>query len=213
MGAGGHAKVVIDAVERRGQHRIVGLLDADDGGGRMVLGYSVVGPDEELAEFVGSLGVRSVLVAVGDGRLRAALVERARRLVPGLLFVGAVHPAATIGRDVSIGQGTVVMAGAVVNPGTRIGAFCVVNTQSSIDHDCALGDFASVAPNACLAGGVLVGAFAAIGVGANVAPGIRIGDGTVVGAGATVLDHLPPDVVAYGTPAVVVRAAQRDQTT
>jgi acetyltransferase-like isoleucine patch superfamily enzyme len=103
-----------------------------------------------------------------------------------------------------------VMAGTVINSNSRIGQFCIVNTKASIDHDCRLDDFSSVAPGATLAGNVRVGRCSAICLGACVAEKVTIGSHSVVGAGATVLEDLPDGVVAYGTPARVVRERRPD---
>jgi acetyltransferase-like isoleucine patch superfamily enzyme len=100
------------------------------------------------------------------------------------------------------------MAGAVVNPGARVGAFCILNTNSSIDHDCILEDYASLAPGVVTGGGVVIGRYTAIGIRATVVHGVRIGEHSVIGAGATVLHDIPDHVVAYGTPARVVRNRQ-----
>jgi len=105
----------------------------------------------------------------------------------------------------------VVMAGAVVNPGTRIGRCCILNTRASLDHDNELGDFASLAPAAVTGGNVTVGPFTAVGIGAVVAHGRRIGPHAVVGAGAVVLADLPGDCVAYGVPARIARTRRRGE--
>jgi acetyltransferase-like isoleucine patch superfamily enzyme len=97
------------------------------------------------------------------------------------------------------------MPGAIVNCGSSVGEFAVLNTQCSADHDCILGSYSSLAPGARLGGRVVIGEFSAIGIGAVIREGITIGNHTVVGAGSTVLRDLPSHVVAYGTPARVIR--------
>jgi acetyltransferase-like isoleucine patch superfamily enzyme len=96
----------------------------------------------------------------------------------------------------------------LINPNAGVGAFCIVNTNASLDHDSVMEEFASLAPNASTGGNVRIGAFSAICQGANVIHGLAIGEHTVVGAGSTVLHSLPPFVVAYGTPARVVTNRQ-----
>jgi len=113
------------------------------------------------------------IVAVGDNRSRKCEVERLKkeewRFAPA-----QIHPRAYVARDVVIGEGTVVMAGAVIQPGARIGRHCIVNTCASVDHDCLVKDYAHIAPGAHLCGNVHVGEGALIGVGVGVAPGARI---------------------------------------
>lgn len=100
------------------------------------------------------------------------------------------------------------MAGAVVNSYSTVGEFCILNTNCSLDHDCRLGNFVSLAPNSCAGGTVEIGDFAAVCLGANVVHRIKIGANTVVGAGATVLKDLPANVLAFGTPARIIRERQ-----
>ena len=153
---------------------------------------------------VASLGI----VAIGDNWTRARVVARIRELQPDFQFVTAIHPDVCVARDVSIGEGTVVMAGAVVNTGTRIGAFCILNTRCSVDHECTLGEFSSVAPGVVTGGCVAIGPFSAVGIGATLIHEVRIGEHTVVGAGATVVNDVPDHVVVYGTPARFVRSRE-----
>lgn len=201
-GAGGHAKVVVDVVERQGLYAIVGILDdgARDGSLRW-LGYPVLGGLEVLAD--PSFDDRLMLVAVGDNAKREAVVRRLEAL--GVRFARAIHPRAHLARDVSVGPGTVIMAGVVINPDTAIGAHVIVNTAASIDHDCQIEDFAHVSPGVHLAGGVRVGRGAHLGIGACAIPGVRIGARAIVGAGAVVAGDVAADLTVVGVPAKPLR--------
>jgi sugar O-acyltransferase (sialic acid O-acetyltransferase NeuD family) len=196
IGAGGHAKVVVDVLLATGTPPLA-LLD-ENATSSTVLGIPVLRtsilPDPEAA----------VIVAIGDNSARERAAARYRR------FGAAVHPSAVIGRDARVGDGSVVMAGAVVNTGTRIGDHCIVNTRAAIDHDCVLEDFASVAPGATLGGGVHLGRGSVISLGASVIHGCRVGDHAVVGAGAVVVRDVPSLVVAHGVPASVKRPRTPD---
>jgi sugar O-acyltransferase (sialic acid O-acetyltransferase NeuD family) len=197
IGAGGHAKVVVDILLAMGTPPLA-LLD-ENATSSMVLGIAVLRtttlPQPDAA----------VIVAIGDNAARERAAARYLR------FAAAVHPSAIIGRDARVGDGSVVMAGAVVNPGTRIGNHCIVNTRAGIDHDCMLEDFASVAPGATLGGGVQLGRGAVISLGASVIHGCRVGDHAVVGAGAVVVRDVPPLVVVHGVPARVRRPRTPDE--
>ena len=107
-----------------------------------------------------------------------------------------------------MGAGTVVMAGAIVQPGCQIGKHVIVNTAASVDHDCQLADFSHICPGCHLAGTVSVGERTLLGTGSIVIPGIKIGADTVVGAGTVVTKDLPSEVMAVGHPARVIK--QRD---
>jgi len=197
-GAGGHAKVVLDAALRSGRYRVVGLLD-DDGAlhGRTVLGTPVLGGFSELERR--ELRGCQVVLAVGSNSRRQELRERLRPL--GIAFASLTHPSAQIGEAVSLGLGTVVLAGVVINAETRVGEHVIVNTGATIDHDCRIGDFAHLSPGVHLAGNVHVEALAHVGIGACVVPGVTIGEGATVAAGAAVVGNVAPGKTVGGVPA------------
>jgi UDP-perosamine 4-acetyltransferase len=200
LGAGGHAKVAIEAL-LRASIPVLGITDPDASLlGRTVLGIPVVGGDDEVLRhrpdhvfLVNGLG------SVGPAARRRELFERFRRA--GYGFARVIHPSAIVASDVVVGEGAQVMAGAVIQPGTRIGCNAIVNTRASVDHDCEIGDHAHIAPGAVLSGSVRVGEGAHVGTGASVIQGIRIGAGSVVGAGAAVVRDVPERATVLGVPA------------
>ena len=206
FGASGHAKVIIDIVEQQGLYRIVGLIDRYKRSGTALMGYQVLAPEECIGPLIAKHGVHAGIIAIGDNWDRQQVVQRIASIVPDFSFVNAIHPSARIARDVKLGKGIAVMAGASINPGSQIGDFCFVNTNASVDHDNILEPFSCIQPNAATGGNVRIGAYSAISIGANVIQGISIGEHTIVGAGSTVLRNIPDRVVAYGTPCRVIRA-------
>ncbi|MFC5406789.1 acetyltransferase [Cohnella soli] len=202
-GAGGHAKAVIDVIEKAGECRVTGLLDRIKPPGTNVYGYQVLGNENDLAV---DESVQGLIVAIGDNWLRAEVAMAIRSIRPDLPFITAIHPNASVARGAEIGEGSVVMAGAVVNSDTRIGKHCILYTLASVDHDSSVGDFVSFAPHAATGGGVSIGAYTALGIGAKIIHSVSIGEHTVVGAGANVLSPIADYSVAYGTPAREIRA-------
>jgi sugar O-acyltransferase (sialic acid O-acetyltransferase NeuD family) len=188
FGASGHGKVVIDIVEKEGRYRIAHLVDDNPRlHGKPFFGYRVSG---STAEFLAAAKAKRprVLVSIGDNAIRARI---ARRLLDaGFELALAVHPQAQIGRGAKIGAGTVVMAGAVVNPDASIGENVIINTGATVDHDCVVGDGAHIAPGVRLCGGVQVGAGTLIGVGTVAIPGIRVGANVVVRAGSVLTENV-----------------------
>lgn len=194
VGAGGHARVVIDLLTRGGV-AIAGIIDRSPAVPSL-RGVPVLAEDAPLppeAEFV---------IAVGDNAVRERLARARRRFCTG------VHPASTVATDASLGPGTVIMAGAVVNAGARIGRHCIVNTGAIVEHDCVLEDFVSIAPGAVIGGAAQVAHGSAVSIGATVLHGVRIGRHVVLGAGAVATEAVPDNVVAFGCPARVVRTRQ-----
>lgn len=207
VGAGGHAKVVADALLAAGA-TVEGLVDAKPNGAASdVLGLPILGDDQTvlsrvpatvvLANGVGSTGEPSARVRVFDGFLARSFH-----------FVTVIHPTATIGRDVALGEGTQIMAGAILQPGSRIGRNVIINTGAAIDHDCRIDDHAHVAPGAVLGGCVTIGTRAHVGAGAVVIQNITVGADAVVGAGAVVIRDVPDGARVMGVPAAVTRAQQ-----
>ena len=204
VGAGGHAKVVIELIRAEGRYEVAALLDAD-ATPRRVLGVEVVGDDDALPRLRAE-GLARAFIALGGNALRLKVAGRARDL--GFDLVNAISPAAVISPTARIGAGVAVMAGAVVNAEARIGDLAIVNTNASIDHDCVLGEACHVAPGCALAGGVTVGRLAFLGIGTVAIPGVRIGDGAELGAGACVVKDIRAGMRALGVPARMVETRE-----
>jgi len=208
VGSEGHASVVIDIVERQGAYKIAGLIDSYKPQGTRVLGYEVLGEEQQFPAIMQMLTIDAVIVAIGDNWQRERMVALLISSVPDVSFATAIHPSACVARTVQLGSGTVVMPGSVVNANCRIGHHCILNTNSSLDHDSVMEDYSSLGPNAATGGNVSIGLSTAIGLGASIIHNIRIGSHTVVGAGATVVTSLPERTVVFGTPAKVARTRQ-----
>ena len=205
IGSSGHAKVIIDIVQQQGKYNIVGLLDRFRDVGEKTLGYPVLGKEEDLPELIKAHALKGAIVAIGDNFVRSKVVAHIKEIIPDLPFVSAIHPKASIAMEVSIGEGTVVMAGVSINACSSVGRFCILNTNSSLDHDSILEDFASLAPGATTGGNCRVGQFSAVSIGAVLIHGIHVGEHTVIGAGSLVMKSIESFVVAYGTPARAIR--------
>ena len=175
LGAGGHAKVIIDLASLAGWS-ISGLIDPGKATGTILLGIPVV--DERVLE---EPGCGPAFVAIGDNAIRWR--EHLHLKQFGIDTPALVHPKSVVAESASIGQGTVVMAGAVVQAATRIGEAAVINTSAVIDHDCEIGDGAFIGPGAILCGGVKVGAHAFIGAGTVVTPAVQIAAKSFIKAG------------------------------
>lgn len=208
VGAGGHAKVVIELLRAGGGH-VAGLLDADPTP-REVLGAPVLGDDARLAD-LRAQGLRHIFVALGDNNLRLRLGRQAQGLDYEVL--NAISPDAMISPSAEIGLGVAIMAGAVINAQTLIADFAIINTGARVDHDCILGEACHIAPGTTLAGGVQVGSRAFLGAGCTVIPRTCIGEAALIGAGACVTFDIPSHTLAFGVPARVARALAAPEAT
>jgi len=202
IGAGGHARVLTEALKAGGRI-LVGFAttNPEEGSGAM-RDVKRVGSDDELL----ARGPADFLLVNGVGSTSCPVARRAvfdRFKAAGFTFASVVHPSATVASDVAVGEGAQIMAGAVLQPGVRVGRNAIVNTGAIVDHDSDIGDHVHVATGACLAGSVSVGASAHVGAGASVINNVRIGAEALVGAGALVLSDVEAGIVVVGVPAKV----------
>jgi UDP-perosamine 4-acetyltransferase len=206
LGAGGHAKVVLEILTAAGEVEVVGLLDPRrELWGTAVLGVPVLG-DDSLLPVHYHAGVAHVFIGLGsasDTRPRRRLYEHASE--QGFDVVAAVHPSASVSPSARIGLGATIFAGAVVNADTELGDNVIVNTNAVVEHDCRVGSHVHLASGAVVASGVRIGDGVHIGAGATVIQGVEVGDGAIVGAGAVVVGDVQARTVVVGVPARVLR--------
>jgi sugar O-acyltransferase (sialic acid O-acetyltransferase NeuD family) len=139
------------------------------------------------------------IVAIGNGKIRKKVQEAVMK--NRLTVVSLVHPAATGADDVKIGKGTVVMAGAVINPSVQIGEGCIINTCASVDHDCLLEAYVHISVGAHVAGTVTIGQQTWVGAGAIVSNNVAIHAECIIGAGAVVIKDITESGTYIGVPA------------
>lgn len=211
FGASEHAKYTIDIIEQEQKHEIAGIFDDNLPKSTGFEGYNVLGKIESLPEAIEQTGVQRGIVAIGDNFTRLRVCKRIIELVPEFEFVSAIHPSVILGKNVKIGEGTLIMAGVVINNDTRLGQHTFIGTQTSIDHDSVLEDFASFSPGCTTGGAVHVGFCSAICLKAGIIHGVKIGSHTVVGAGSIVTRNLGDHLVAYGIPAKKIRDRQEGE--
>ena len=206
IGAGGHAKGVLEILRNDPDVELAGMLDANEQlWGKQFFGLPILGGDVLLKNLV-QQGVDHAFIGVGttgNTKPRQKLYDLAKNM--GFDFVSAIHPSAVISPSAQIGAGVAIMADAVVNSDARLGNNVIINTRSVVEHDCIVGDHSHIATGALLAGGVVVGNGSHVGIGACVRQGIRIGNDAVVGAGAVVVDDVADNVVVAGNPARILK--------
>lgn len=197
LGAGGHAKVIMEILESRDDVLLAGYVSAGGETGPLY-GVRRLGDDSNLQDLFAE-GIRSAFVAIGDNAVRKERMGILARI--GYRVINAISPKACISRYATLGVGIAAMPGAVVNAAATLGDGAIVNTNASVDHDCVIGSFAHVGPGASVAAQADIGEGVILGTGTCVIPGIGIGGWTVVGAGSVVVRNLPAGVIAFGTPA------------
>jgi UDP-perosamine 4-acetyltransferase len=195
LGAGGHAKAVIEVARAAGVD-LVGLVAAQPDSA--IMGVPVLGTDADLARLRAE-GIAAAFPAIGDNALRQRLMAMLRGL--GFALPALLHPRAVISPSATIGDGAVAMPLAFAGADAAIGQGAILNAGAIVEHDAVIGTAAHIAPGATLAGNVTVGERALVGVGAAVRPGIRIGADAIVAAGAAVVADVAAGASVMGVPA------------
>jgi len=197
LGAGGHAKMVLESLASMNRYEIFGFLELTPTSDR-VLGIPVFQESQETLERL--LQAKAfVVVALGDNRRREQVTQRMASL--GFDFATVISSSAHVSPSASIGSGTVIMPRSVIGAEACIGKGAIINTASSVDHDTLIEDFVHIAPGCHLAGKVRVDRGAMLGIGTCVIPERHIGAWSILGANSTVVRDIPAGTTYVGTPA------------
>lgn len=186
IGGGGHCRSCIDVIETQGKYRIRGVVQHLSGETDGIMGYPVLGSDEDLPFLLQE--TPQALVAVGQIRspeIRIRLYELLKKLGGKLPRIDS--PFAHCSKHAELHEGTIVMHGAIVNAGAIIGANCIINSKALIEHDVIVADHCHISTGARVNGGVTIGKGSFIGSGAVLKEGIVIGENVIIGAGQVVL--------------------------
>lgn len=199
FGAGGHAKVIAD-LARLLNYEVAGFVDTvhPERAGEFFAGSVILGDFENLPPAVAAVGF-------GDNAARLELTEKL--LGRGWRLPALIHPTAVVSPSAELGEGTMVMAKAVVQADARVGKACIVNTGAILEHDSLVNDGVHLAPRSCVCGSVVVGKKTFVGAGAVVREKMSIGEGVIIGAGSVVVKSLPDGVTAFGVPARVQKSS------
>lgn len=193
-GAGGHGKVALHALLAQG-HQVAGFIDDCVRG--EYSGLPVYAPSE-----LGDARTCNIHFAIGNNSTRQQLQSRWQGL--GSMVRSAIHPAAVIYPGARLGAGCLVAAGAVIGPDATLGEGCIVNHNAVVDHDSIVEPYCHIAPGATLGGDVRLGEGCLVGAGTNILQCLTIGRNVTIGAGAVVIRDLPDNVTAVGVPARII---------
>jgi sugar O-acyltransferase (sialic acid O-acetyltransferase NeuD family) len=197
IGAGGHARSCIDVIEQNGKYRIAGLVGLAEQKFTQQLGYDVIATDDELTELAKSY--QYALITVGQVKTanhRMGLYQMS--LECGFKMPSIISPISHVSQNATIGEGSIVMHGAIINAGAQVGINCIINTRAVIEHDTSVGDHSHISTGAILNGGVSVGSGCFIGSGCVMKEGISTGQDCVVGMGLSVRHNLANSVIFTG---------------
>jgi sugar O-acyltransferase (sialic acid O-acetyltransferase NeuD family) len=189
IGSGGHARSCIDVIELSGLYKIAGFVEKNEANDNGLLGYSIIGTDENLPELRRDYEVALVTVGqIKSATTRIRLFNILKDLKYKLPVI--VSPKSHVSKNSKIDTGTIIMHDVIVNANARIGKNCIINNKALIEHDAAVGDHCHISTGAIVNGGVTVGNESFIGSGAVIKQSIVIGSRCVIGAGAVVLKNV-----------------------
>jgi sugar O-acyltransferase (sialic acid O-acetyltransferase NeuD family) len=207
LGAGGHASVLIDALQQLNAD-VLGITDPDETlWGKELMGVDILGNDDKIfdihperIELVNGLG------STRNTRARQKLFETWQ--LRGYSFASVIHPKTILAASARVAEGVQILAGAIINPHTMIGANTVVNTGAILEHDCVVGNHVHIAPGVKIAGSVSVGSGTHVGIGSTIIQGVTIGDSCLIAAGAVVVKSVVSGSTVMGIPGKVVQAKE-----
>ena len=186
IGCGGHARSLIDVVKTSGRWDVFGLVGLREQVGKKVLGYSVIGCDQDLPSLRKQCA--NALLAVGQIGLspqRKRLAQELEQLEFSLPVV--ISGCAHVSHYAEVGSGTTIGHGAIVNSAAKIGDYCILNSNALIEHDVVIGDFCHISTGALVNGGTTIGKSSFVGSGAVIREGLDLPPQTVIGAGKRVM--------------------------
>lgn len=187
LGGGGHCRSVIDVIEREGSYDIFGIVDTKEKSGTRVLGYPVIGSDDEIPAIIEKCN--NFLITVGQIKspdVRRRLVDATKNL--DIHFPVIISPYAYVSACSYIGEGSVIMHDAIINTGCRIGSHCIVNTKALLEHDVSVGNFCHISTASVLNGEVHIGDDTFVGSNTVVNQGVTIPRNVVIGSGSVVTE-------------------------
>lgn len=182
IGAGGHARSCVDVIESSGQFEIGGFIDKRDDLYEKNFQYSIIGNDNDLVELRNKYEYALVVVGqIKSPNIRVKLFQTLKKL--DFILPIIISPKAHVSKKSQIGEGTIIMHGAIVNAYAVIGKNCIVNNKALIEHDAVIGDHCHVSTGTIVNGEVTVGDKTFIGSGAVIRHNISIGSNCIIGAG------------------------------
>lgn len=200
VGGGGHCHSVIECIESLAEYKIHGIIDIKEKVGTEVLGYKVIGTDEDLAEIIkNGFGVLITLGHLGSDNLRKKYIKMLKEL--GGWSPKIIASSAHVSRYAQIGEGVVIHHGSFVNANCSIGDHSIINSSAVVEHDVSLGENTHIAPGAIVNGDVTIFENVFVGSGAVIKQGISVVANTTIGAGAFANKDIVEQGVYLGVPA------------
>jgi len=204
IGGGGHCKSCIDVLELEGRFDIDGIIDLPEKKGEKILGYPVIGNDEDIEEL--SKTYKYFFITIGQIKspdLRKELFYKLEKLKVEIPFI--ISPRAYVSKHAKIEKGTIIMHDAIVNAEAKIGKNCIINTRTLIEHEASVGNFCHISTNAIINGQCNVGDDCLIGSGTTMANNVDVCDNCLISSGSVILRSISSPGTYIGNPLRKIR--------
>lgn len=206
IGSGGHFKVVLNEILKQNKYEITNIVDIRNIGKKIkIRNKCLVVKDLKKFDWNKTNKNTFTFIAIGDNQVRKGIAESISRKKTNIKWATIISPDSIIGNNVKINFGTLVVSGSIINPGSKIGKHCIINTNSSIDHDNLFQDFSSCAPGVITGGNVKVGKLSFLGIRSTIINNIKIGSETIIGAKSLVNKDCISNYIYYGLPAKKIK--------
>lgn len=199
IGGGGHCKACIEVIEQEKNYEIVGILDQPDLVGSDVLGYPVIGTDDDILAYI-QKGCHFLITV---GQIKTALIRKkifSFLVENGAVMATVISPTAHVSKHAKIGKGTIVMHHVTVNADAQVGDNCILNTGCCIEHDAFIGTHTHISTHAVVNGNAKIGAKVFVGSNATISNQVKIGDEIILGSGAVVIKNIDQKGTYVGSP-------------
>lgn len=193
IGAGGHGKVCANVASDMKRWDDIAFLDDFKKGS--INGHKIIG-DIRFDKI--NLKQTDFFVGLGDSQLREKFITELTAINASI--VNLIHPTAYCSNTYQIGQGSIVMAKAVISTSVKLGSGVIINSGAIIEHDCQMGDWVHVSPGVNLAGNVSLGKHTWVGIGSTIVNNLKISDKTIIGAQSLVLKNIDEPGTYFGHP-------------
>jgi sugar O-acyltransferase (sialic acid O-acetyltransferase NeuD family) len=194
LGGSGHCKVIIDIIQKSNLEVIEGIIDDNPKTDEIFNIPVIMNPKSDF------LYSKFLIISIGNNKIRKKIAGQISSS-----YLTAIHPSSIIATNVIIEEGTVIMAGAILNPDVKVGKHCIVNSGAVVEHDCVLENFVHISPNAALSGNVFIGEGTHVGIGASIIQGVKIGKWVTIGAGTVIINDVPDYAVIVGNPGKIIK--------
>lgn len=197
IGGGGHCTSCIDVIEQENRFQIAGIVDMADKVGTTLLGYPIIGSDDDLLKLTEKYNYFLITLGqIKSPKRRISLYEQLVNL--GVQLPTIISPHAYISRHASVGTGTIVMHNALINAGAKIGSNCIINSCALVEHDAQVNDYCHISTGAIVNGGTHIAEGTFVGSGSVCRDNIRVGSYSLIGGGASVMKEVPDNTFYTG---------------